>query len=269
MKIAYSIHRIAAAAALVVSALVAAPLAATAAEESPAFRPVPAPAPIQEAIRKRVAEQLPSAPKVTAILTTPLPGIFELHTEGSLSYVDAKADYFFQGSIIELNAGQRNLTKERLAELGRTAFAKMPLNDAIKIVKGNGSRKLVVFADPNCSYCKRLETSLKSIKDVTVYVYLIPILGDDSVTKVRDIWCASDKAKTWDAWMVDGKVPPSASTKGCDIAPIQRTIALSNTLQIRGTPALFFEDGTREPGALPTDVLENRLQTAADKVRKG
>ena len=119
-----------------------------------------------------------------------------------------------------------------------------------------------MFADPNCGYCKRIERDLLSLKDVTIYTYLLPILGPDSTTKTRDIWCAKDGAKTWRAWMIDG-VTPAKSPATCDTAAIERNLELGRRYKVNGTPAVVFEDGTRAPGAIPADRLEQRMKEAS------
>jgi thiol:disulfide interchange protein DsbC len=131
------------------------------------------------------------------------------------------------------------------------------------IKQGNGARKMAVFVDPNCGYCKRFERDLAGLKDVTIYTFLIPILGPDSSVKSRDIWCAKDPSQTWRAWMLDGVVPAKGGK--CDSAAIERNLDFAHKQRINGTPAVFFTDGTRKPGAIPGDLLEKLLAASSKK----
>jgi thiol:disulfide interchange protein DsbC len=211
-----------------------------------------------------LSERLPSLPKIEEISKTPMPGVFEIRVQGNeIFYTDAKGDFLIQGALIDTKQ-KRNLTEERTDKLSAVPFDSLPLKFAITQVRGNGKRKLLVFSDPNCGYCKRFERDIASIKDVTIYIFLLPILGPDSVVKSKDIWCNRDPAKTWRAWMLDGVTPPPAVGK-CDTAATDRTLAFSRTHRINGTPAVFFEDGTRKPGAIPGDLVEKLLVAATKK----
>jgi thiol:disulfide interchange protein DsbC len=143
-------------------------------------------------------------------------------------------------------------------------FASLPLKDAVVVKQGTGARKLVVFGDPNCGYCKRLEKDLLAVKDVTIYTFLMPILGPDSTAKSRDIWCAKDNGKVWRDWMVEGSAIPKTMGK-CDSSALDRNLAMGQKYKINGTPAVVFEDGTRAPGALPAQQIEARILAAAKK----
>jgi thiol:disulfide interchange protein DsbC len=192
---------------------------------------------------------------VDGVRMTPMQGIYEIQVGMDLLYTDASVDYVLQGSLIDAK-GKRDLTAERLESLQQVAFDSLPLENAIKIVKGNGSRKLATFEDPNCPYCKQFHHTLASVDNVTVYVFLFPILAPDSATKSRDIWCAADPAKAWNDWMVDGKAPAQADCK----TPLQDNLALGRKLNVQGTPALFFGNGTRVNGALPLASLQEKLK---------
>jgi len=191
---------------------------------------------------------------VDAVRLTPMDGIFEVQVGLDLLYTDARADYVLQGSLIDAKA-RRDLTAERLEALQQVAFDSLPLDHAIRQVKGTGARKVAVFEDPNCGYCKQLHHTLESVDDVTVYTFLFPILAPDSSTKSRDIWCSADPAKAWKAWMLNGELPPAADCP----TPIQENLALGRKLHVQGTPALFFADGSRVNGALPLDALQKKL----------
>jgi thiol:disulfide interchange protein DsbC len=215
------------------------------------------------AIRKNLAERLPNFPPIDEISKTPIPGIYELRIGADLLYTDEQGQYVIQGSVIDTKS-RVNLTEARIAKLTQIDFSALPLKDAILIKQGSGARKLVVFGDPNCGYCKKLERDLLALKDVSIYTFLYPILGPDSNVKSRDIWCAREPAKVWRSWMVEGTAPPKAMGP-CDSSALERNLALGNRNRVNGTPALVFEDGSRAPGALPTDQLESRLVAAAKR----
>jgi thiol:disulfide interchange protein DsbC len=214
----------------------------------------------EAAIRKNLAERLPNFPPIDEITKTAIPGIYEVRVGTDILYTDERADHLLQGVLIDTRT-RSNLTEARIEKLTAIDFATLPLKDAIAIKQGNGSRKLVVFADPNCGYCKRLERDLMSLKDVTVYNFLYPILGPDSTAKAKDIWCAKDAARVWRDWMVEGAAPPKVTAK-CDTAAIDRNVELGRKYRVQGTPALVFEDGTRRPGALPAAEVEKLLVAA-------
>ncbi len=220
----------------------------------------------QEAvIRKTLPERLPQLPKIDEVKLTPIPGLWEVRYGGTeILYSDDKGEHILvNGSLVETKT-RTDLTEARIEKLLAVSWDKLPMKDAVVLRQGTGARKLAVFADPNCGYCKRFERDLAGIKDLTIYTFLIPILGPDSITKSRDIWCAKDPAKVWRAWMLDGVAPPSAA-KGCDTAAVDRNLAFSRANRITGTPAVFFEDGTRKPGAIPAEMVEKLLLAAAKK----
>ena len=136
----------------------------------------------------------------------------------------------------------------------------MPLDLAAKTVKGNGKRVIAVFEDPNCGYCKRFRKALTEVTDITVYTFMYPILGEDSKTKVKNIWCSSDRAKAWDDWMLNAKAP-AAAPSSCSVAANDKVLEIGRKLGVSGTPTVFFTDGTRVPGALEAKKLEAKLAT--------
>ena len=140
-------------------------------------------------------------------------------------------------------------------------FDKLPFKDAFTIVRGNGERKMVVFEDPNCGYCKRFEKELQTINNVTVYMFLYPILGPDSLEKSKTIWCAKDRGQTWQDWMVREQSLPG-TVPMCDTSVLQRNVELGRNYKISGTPTLFFIDGTRVPGAIDAKQIEKHLTDA-------
>jgi thiol:disulfide interchange protein DsbC len=211
----------------------------------------------QEAtIRKNLGERLPQLPKIDEISKTSMPGLFEVRVNGAeIYYTDAEANYLIQGNLIDTKQ-KRNLTEERIDKLTAIAFDSLPIKDAFTIVRGNGKRKLAVFEDPNCGYCKRFEKDLQKINNVTIHMFLYPILSADSGEKSKNIWCAKDKAKTWQDWMVRDIAPPAAT---CDSAAIARNVEMGHKFKITGTPTLIFADGSRVPGAVGADQVEKRL----------
>ena len=213
------------------------------------------------AIRKNLAERFPQWPKIDEITKTPIPGLYEIRLGTDVFYTDDQGNHVIQGEMIETKS-HTNLTEQRVAKLTAIDFATLPLKDAIVWKNGNGARKLVVFADPNCGYCKKFERDMQQLKDVTVYTFLYPILGGDSPDKSRNIWCSKDNTKAWRDWMLDGTAPPR-SMGACDTAALVRNVALGQKHKVSGTPALVFEDGKRVPGALPLDQVEKNFSSAA------
>ena len=211
-------------------------------------------------IRKNLAERLPNFPKIDEVGKSPVPGLFEVRIGTDIVYSDESGNFLVQGALIDTKT-RIDLTQARIDKLTAIDFAALPLKDAVLIRQGTGARKLVVFSDPNCGYCKRLERDLLSLKDVSIYTFLYPILGPDSSSKSKDIWCAKEPAKVWRAWMVDGQVPAKVSTT-CDIAAIERNTDMGKKFKVQGTPAMVFEDGTRAPGAIPGAQIESRLAAA-------
>ncbi len=217
----------------------------------------------EAAIRKTLADRMPELPKIDEITKTPIPGIYELRLGTDILYSDENGNHLFEGALLDTKT-KTDLTRARVDKLTAIDVASLPLKDAMVFRQGAGTRKLVVFADPNCGYCKRIERDLVALKDVTIYTFLLPILGPDSNAKSRDIWCAKDSAKVWRNWMIDGVVPPK-SMGACDTTALDRNLEMGRRYKITGTPAVVFEDGTRSPGAMPADRLEQRMKEAARK----
>jgi thiol:disulfide interchange protein DsbC len=213
----------------------------------------------EAAIRKNLGERIPQLQKIDEITKSPMPGLFEVRVNDTeIFYTDAEGNFLLQGSLIDTKQ-HRNLTEERLEKLTAISFGALPIKDAFTIVRGNGKRKLAVFEDPNCGYCKKFERDLQKVDNVTIHMFLYPILGADSSEKSKNIWCAKDKAKAWQDWMVRDQLPKSAS---CDVAAITRNIDIGRKYKITGTPTLIFADGTRVPGAIGTAQIEKYLTDA-------
>ncbi|ALM85130.1 DsbC family protein [Bordetella sp. N] len=208
--------------------------------------------PVADAVKSRFAEKFPDM-QVTAVRRTPY-GPFEVQIGMDLVYTNENVSWVMEGPLIDA-ATRRDVTRESQEKLGAVSFDQLPLDLAIKQVRGNGARKVAIFEDPNCGYCKQLRHTLEGQTNLTIYTFLYPILAPDSKTKVRDVWCSSDKAATWDDWMLHGKTPPTANCS----APVDKLLTLGQKLMVRGTPTLFFANGSRVSGALPADELQARL----------
>jgi len=233
--------RTAALAAMLAAALLAAPVQAQ-----------------EAAIRKNLTERVPQLQKIDEIRKTDMPGLYEVRIGTDLFYTDTEGNYLINGQLIDTRA-RRNLTEERMEKLLAIEFSALPLKDAFTIVRGNGKRKLAVFEDPNCGYCKRFERDLQKVDNVTVYMFLYPILGPDSSEKSRNIWCARDKAKAWQDLMLREQPVGAAS---CDAAALGRNLEFGKKHRISGTPTLIFADGTRVPGAVSAVQVEKMLAEA-------
>jgi len=214
----------------------------------------------QEAtIRKNLQERLPTFSKIDEVSKTPMNGLFEIRVNDSdIFYTDAEGNFLIQGILFDTKA-KRNLTEERVEKLSAIDFDALPVKDAFTVVRGNGKRKLAVFSDPNCGFCKRFERDLQKVNDVTIHNFLIPILGPDSAEKAKNIWCAKDKGKAWLDWMIRDQAAAKAS---CDTAALERNLDFSKKHKITGTPTLFFANGSRVPGAINAQQVEKFLADA-------
>lgn len=206
-------------------------------------------------VRKALEKRLQGMTIVSVSKTAYL-GLYEVFTGENLLYTDENASVLLNGDLIDLQ-NMRNISQARLSVLNGIRFNDLPLEQAFKQVHGNGKRLLATFEDPNCGYCKKLARELAKVDNVTIYTFLVPMLGDDSWKKSAQIWCAADPARTWADWMVDGKQP--AGTGGCDVGVLKRNVSLSNKYRINGTPALIFASGERVPGYIERDKIETRL----------
>lgn len=216
---------------------------------------------VESAIRKNLPERLANFPKIDEVARTPLPGIYEVRSGSDLFYTDADGSYVFTGELMDTR-NRRNLTAERMDKLLAIDFDDLPVKDAFVVVRGNGKRKLAVFEDPNCGYCKRFERDLLKVDNVTVYMFLYPILGADSVEKSRAIWCAKDRGQAWLDWMVRDRAPSRVAQ--CDDAALARNTEFGRKHKITGTPTMVFANGSRVPGAIGSADIE-RLLAAGGK----
>jgi thiol:disulfide interchange protein DsbC len=209
-------------------------------------------------LRKNLVERLPKLPTIDEITKTAMPGLFEVRVNGTdIFYTDAEGNFLIQGNLIDTKA-RRNLTEERVEKLTAVNFDSLPLKDAFTIVRGNGKRKLAVFEDPNCGYCKRFERDLQKVDNITIHMFLYPILSQDSADKSKNIWCAKDRAKAWTDWMVRDQAAAAAASS-CDASAIVRNVELGKKYKITGTPTLIFADGSRVPGAINASQIEENL----------
>jgi thiol:disulfide interchange protein DsbC len=214
----------------------------------------------ESVIRKALTQQVPGA-NIASVTKTPYSGLFEVYLDGQLIYTDAKAQYVFTGDVIDLK-NRTNLTQARLNKLQAIKWDTLPLNNALKVVKGKGERKLVVFSDVDCPYCRKFEEELTKVDNITVYTFLYPIEGlhPKAVHTSKQIWCAPDRNKAWDDYITRGTVPNNAGTCA---NPVDATIALGNQLKVSGTPTLIFANGQRVPGMVPAAQLERLLAANA------
>lgn len=210
----------------------------------------------EQAVRKLIEPRLGAETKVDSVTKTPYGGLFEIRTGTEILYTDDKGQYLFVGRVLDSKTLQ-DYTKTRQDEIDKIKFSDLPLESALKTVKGNGKRVIAVFEDPNCSYCKKFRQTLQEVDNVTVYTFMYNILTPDSAIKSKNIWCTPDHAKAWDDWMLNGKVAATAAP-GCS-TPNDKVLALGQKMHVSGTPTLFFVDGSRVPGAIDAKALEARF----------
>lgn len=218
-----------------------------------------------EASLKKAVEAAYPKFKVDKVTKTPYAGLYEIFMGGQIIYTDEKLTFLIaEGHLVDPKT-KKDITSERLEELTKIDFASLPLEQAIKVVKGNGSRKLVVFSDVDCPYCKRLERNeLANITDVTVYTFLYPIeqLHPDAASKSKLIWCASNRVKAWEDWILRDQLPSAAGS--CDV-PLDKVGQLARKIGVSSTPTLIFADGKRMLGAQPYKEIERMLSVASKK----
>lgn len=210
-------------------------------------------------IRKSLQSKFPGIGKLEHIVKTPYAGLYEIVVDDQLLYTDDKGQYVFEGNVIE-SKSRRNLSEERRKVLFAIDFDKLPLELAVKKVKGNGKRKLAIFTDPNCGFCRKLEKELSGVSDVTLYFFMYPIFpGSDEI--VRNVLCSKNPIKAWDDWMLSEIAPAKAI---CD-TQTEKVKALGQKLHVNGTPNLIFGNGIQSPGFLPLEELEKNLNGPGKK----
>jgi thiol:disulfide interchange protein DsbC len=211
-------------------------------------------------IRKSLQSKFPGIGKLERIVKTPYSGLYEIIVDDQLLYTDAQGEYLFEGNIIEAKS-RRDLSEERRKVLFAIDFDKLPLELAVKKVKGNGKRKMAIFTDPNCSFCRKLEKELSRVSDVTLYLFMYPIFPGSDVI-VRNVLCSKNPVKAWDDWMLSDITPAQAV---CE-TQTEKVKALGQKLHVNGTPNLIFGNGIQAPGYLPAEELEKNLnQRTAQK----
>ena len=211
----------------------------------------------EASVKKAVEAKLGT--KVSSVTKTPYLGLYEIYADGQILYTDEKLTALFAGTLID-GKTMKNVSAERMQKLTAINFSELPLELAVRQVRGNGKRVLASFEDPNCGYCKKLAKELNKLDNITLYTFLFPILSPDSLEKSKQIWCSADKVRAWNDWMQDGK---ALTGKGdCDTSAVQKTVELGRKLGITGTPTLFFADGERVPGAVPLAQIEKKLEQA-------
>jgi thiol:disulfide interchange protein DsbC len=189
--------------------------------------------------------------KVDGVTKTPFPGLYEVLIGDKIVYTDENVSYVLDGSLIDAKS-RKNLTEEREQKLSAINFSDLPLDQAIKTVRGNGKRVMVIFADPRCGFCKQFEQQLFTLTDVTIYTMLYPIIAPDSPEISRNIWCAKDQSRAWLDVMLRGTLP---ETKTCE-TPLDKNLALGKRLRISGTPTTFLPDGQRIVGARFAELVQ-------------
>ena len=210
-------------------------------------------------VKKLLQPRLGDGAVIESVTKTPYAGLYEVKIGDELVYTDADAKFIMIGRLVDAQSS-RDLTQARLDEINRIKFSDLPLEAALKSVKGNGKRVIAVFEDPNCGYCKRFRKTLNETKDVTVYTFMYNILSDDSRVKSKNVWCSADRVKAWDDWMLNGKAPAAASDS-CATTPNEKVLELGRKLKVTGTPTIFFTDGSRIPGAVDAKTLEAKLSS--------
>jgi thiol:disulfide interchange protein DsbC len=203
-------------------------------------------------IRKNVEAWLGNDAKVDSVRPINVSGLYEIQANGEVFYSDEKADNVIIGKIIDVKT-KKNLTEAAQRQLGKIKFSDLPLDLAMKQVRGNGKRVIATFEDPNCGYCKALEKDMSGLTDVTIYTFLYPILSPDSAAKSKTVWCSADRVKTWTDWMLNGAAPAEAK---CDDNTVDKVVALGQKLKVGGTPTIFLADGMRIVGVIPAAELE-------------
>lgn len=248
---------------LSVMSLVLAQPACAAKKDEPAKLAAPAAGVAETTIRAALGKQFPRH-TVGEIRKAPVAGLYEVVIGKEVIYTDAQARYVLFGDLVDIQK-QQSLTEMRKSEMMKGAFGQLPLADAIKVVRGKGERQMAVFTDPDCPYCKILDQDkLRTIDNVTIYYYLLPLdaLHPDARRKSQKVWCSEDRAKAWYDLIYEGK--ESAAKEDC-ATPLDRIQKLARDLGFSGTPGLFFPDGTRVPGAVATEKIEELLNQSHGK----
>ncbi len=197
------------------------------------------------AVQATIKSRFPDI-NIVSVRPAPVAGLYELYTGDALLYADATGDFLIMGPVVDTRS-RHNLTSERMDEINSIDFSKLPLERAIKTVKGSGQRMLAVFSDPECPYCKQLEKELVAVTDVTIYTFLFPLadLHPDAPKRSVAIWCAEDRTQAWEQWMRERRLPED---RNCDASAIDENLKLGEELRVVATPTLFTGTGRRLSG---------------------
>ncbi|MDO9469133.1 MAG: DsbC family protein [Nitrosomonas sp.] len=213
----------------------------------------------EAALRKAIQPHFADS-KIESVKKTNYLGLYEVVVGDEVFYTDAKADYFFFGHVIDTKT-RMSMTNERIQEIKaarRVPLDSLPLQSAIKIVKGDGKRRVAIFTDPNCPYCKQLEKELLNVTNVTIYTLLYPVLKG-SMELSKKIWCSDNQIKAWDDFMLKDVAP---SSKDCE-APLDALVKSGRENKVNGTPTLIFADGSVVGGMIPATAIEEKLESAS------
>jgi thiol:disulfide interchange protein DsbC len=219
-----------------------------------------------EALKKTLQAKVPQL-TIESVGKSPLPGLYEVVANGTVFYADEKGQYLIVAErVLDLDA-KKDILEERVNRLTGIRFDALPLDMAFKNVRGNGKRRLAVFSDPDCPYCRRLEQDLKKLNDVTVYTFLLPIeqLHPAAAEKARQVWCSADRQKTWDELMLNNVNP--TGTKSCE-NPVDKIVAFAEQKRINATPTMILADGTRVSGAKSAGELDRLMNEAEARCAK-
>ena len=218
----------------------------------------------QEAvIRKNLSSRVQDLGEIDSVLKTSMPGLYEVRVHGTeIYYTDASGNFLIKGNLVDTR-NMHNLTAERTEKLTAIRFADLPFKDSFTIVHGNGERKVAIFEDPNCGFCKRFEKAFQSVDNVTAYVFLYPVLGPDSITKAKNLWCTGERGTAWDDWILHEK--PAKGAFPCDTTALDRNLDFGQRYRIEGTPTLLFADNSRHAGAVDAAGLEKLLSSLQGK----
>jgi thiol:disulfide interchange protein DsbC len=217
----------------------------------------------EAAVRRLIKSRIGADARIEQIGRVPGSSLYEVAIRGpngpQLFYVDEHARLIIVGEVLDGESG-RNLTEERLRKLNAIDWASLPFADAITTKRGNGRRKIAVFSDPNCPYCKRFEKDLARLDDIAVHIFLFPVIRPESVPLTKSVWCSADRAKAWNDLMLRD-ITPTASP---DCAtPVEKLVALGRKLGASSTPTWFVETGERFSGAIALEDTRRILDAAA------
>jgi thiol:disulfide interchange protein DsbC len=222
----------------------------------------------EAAVRRMMQEKLRGGGQIESVQKAAFGDLYEVVVRSAdgpqVYYVDSGANVIIAGQMIEAKSG-RNLTEERQRKLNTIKWASLPFGDAVTTTRGAGRRKIAVFSDPNCPYCKRFEKDLAKLDDITMHIFLYPVIRPESVTQTKSVWCSNDRAKAWNDLMLRD-IPPTAKPD-CD-TPVEKLVALGRKLGANSTPTWFLETGERYQGALPLDEVTRLLDAASPAKRR-